>query len=93
MFQKVLLKQGTDGVYNSLINSNIPCILSSVHLFHNEKGALPLEKKLVNDLEFGNSDIPKGKKQQKQRNHVTEAQKQISSQETVGVPPQDWTSQ
>lgn len=31
--------------------------------------------------------------QSKQRNHVTEAQKQISSQETVGVPPQDWTSQ
>ena len=56
-------------------------------------------------MEFGNSDmmpririneessIPKGKKQHKQRNHVTEAQKQISSQETVGVPPQDWTSQ
>ena len=56
-------------------------------------------------MEFGNSDLmpgirinedsstPKGKNQHKQQNHVTEAQKQISSQETVGVPPQDWTSQ
>ena len=56
-------------------------------------------------MEFGNSDLMpgirvnedsstlKGKKQHKQQNHVTEAQKQISSQETVGVPPQDWTSQ
>lgn len=62
-------------------------------------------EKQTNHLEFGNSDlmpririseessIPKGKNQHKQRNHVTEAQKQISSQETVGVPPQDWTSQ
>jgi hypothetical protein len=64
-----------------------------------------LAEKPTNHLEFGNSDmmpgvrineessIPKGKNQHKQRNHVTEAQKQISSQETVGVPPQDWTSQ
>jgi hypothetical protein len=64
-----------------------------------------LAEKPTNHLEFGNTDmmpkirmkeessIPKGKKQHKQRNHVTEAQKQISSQETVGVPPQDWTSQ
>ena len=64
-----------------------------------------MAEKPTNHVEFGNSDmmprvrineessIPKGKKQHKQRNHVTEAQKQISSQETVGVPPQDWTSQ
>ena len=62
-------------------------------------------EKQTNHVEFGNSDmmpririneessIPKGKDQHKQSNHVTEAQKQISSQETVGVPPQDWTSQ
>ena len=64
-----------------------------------------MAEKPTNYVEFGNSDlmpgirineessIPKGQKQHKQRNHVTEAQKQISSQETVGVPPQDWTSQ
>jgi hypothetical protein len=64
-----------------------------------------LTEKPTNHLEFGNTDmmprvrinegssIPKGKNQHKQQNHITEAQKQISSQETVGVPPQDWTSQ
>ena len=69
------------------------------------EGALNLAEKSTNHLEFGNTDImpkirineessiPKGKNQHKQRNHVTEAQKQISSQETVGVPPQSWTSQ
>ena len=62
-------------------------------------------EKQTNHVEFGNSDLMpgirisedsstlKGKNQHKQQNHVTEAQKQISSQETVGVPPQDWTSQ
>ncbi|WP_338472479.1 hypothetical protein R4Z10_06975 [Niallia sp. XMNu-256] len=63
-----------------------------------------MEEKPTNKLEFGNSDmmsnnrinedsqITKGKKQHSQRNHVTEAQKQISSQKTVGIPPEDLTS-
>jgi hypothetical protein len=79
-------------------------LLIEILITNNGKGDFQLTDNRTNHSDTGNSRVMprvrinvdsqvQNNKDQKQQNPVVEAQKQISSQETTGVPPQDWTSQ